>query len=735
MLRSIVGICGVIYLLTSSVYSQEQFLFVPSTEETPHLDGQLNEPIWQNACSTIEFAMNYPTDTLMARSQTEVKVISNRQYLYIGAVCHHPTSAQYIVQSLKRDFDFATNDGFAVFIDAFSDGTSGLSFAVNPFGVQRDGIIPNGGVRGVEESWDGLWYVETFRNPGQGYWSVEMAIPYKSLRFSDNQENWRINFARNDQGRNELSVWSPVPLGFDVANMAFSGGLVWERPPRASGLNINLIPYVAAGKSVDRENNNQQDHLLEAGLDGKIALSSSMNLDLTFNPDFSQVEVDQQQIDWQRFELFFPEKRLFFLENSDLFAELGNSRVRPFFSRRIGSAGDRPVPIHFGARLSGKVDQDWRLGLMSMQTRPDPYSSQPSQNYTVMALQRKVLQRSGLTAFFINRQSFEEGEFDTRDFNRVGGLEFDYRSADAKWAGKAFAHYALNPPEQFHNGLAYSGKLRYRNRKMSVFLGMDAVGEDYLTDVGYVPRLYHNAVDSTYQVPYIDLRSNGYYRFFLPQNKRLDYLEAQIRMDYYLDHPSFQFQEHQAELRLRLRLLNASEWELSIRDFTTKVFFPLSLSGLEQVIPVDSYRNQGLRLSYQSAPREQLFGSLRLSYEGAYKGRRLRGEGALNFRAGARFVLGTTAAMQQLRQFPADYGGATFWLLGSRIELSFTRNLFFTTFLQYNTQRQNFNINSRFNWRFHPLSDVFLVYTENYLTEGISVRNRALVLKVSYWLN
>ncbi len=735
MLRSIIGVFLGMSLLVSTGYGQDHFLFVPNTSSSLNIDGRLDESIWKSACSTVDFQMNYPCDTLLAQSKTEVRVISDHQYLYIGAICRDEHHGAYVVQSLKRDFSFEVNDAFAVFIDAFSDGTSGLNFAVNPYGAQRDGIIPNGGAKGVEDSWDGLWYAETFRNQMEGYWSVEMAIPFKSLRFNGNEENWRINFARNDLRRNERSTWSPVPLGFEVANMAFSGSLIWEIPPRGSDLNVSMIPYAAGGGQISYEDGEQATNRLSFGLDSKIAISSSMNLDLSINPDFSQVEVDQQQIDLNRFELFFPEKRLFFLENSDLFSGLGNSRVRPLFSRRIGSDGDRPIPIHFGARLSGKIDQNWRLGLMSMQTRPDFVSGQASQNYTVATLQRRILGSSGLTAFLINRQSFDNGEFDKKDFNRVGGLEFDYRSADAKWTGKAFAHLALNPLDHMTNGLAYSAKLRYKNSRLSGFLGVDAVGKNYLTDIGYVPRLYHSDKTATYQVPYIEVRSNGYYRFFMPKSSAIDYLETELRLDYFVDNPSFQFQEHDAQLRLRLRLLNSSELRLTATDHSSKLFFPLLLTGLQQPIPIGRYHNQKISLRYNSSQQKQLFGSFLLSYGGEYNGQRLRSEGALNFRQGAKLVLGATAAIQELQQFPDDYGDATFFLLGSRIELSFSRNLFFTTFLQYNTQRENFNINSRINWRFHPLSDLYIVYTENYLSESLAVKNRALVLKVNYWLD
>ncbi|MEM9820293.1 MAG: DUF5916 domain-containing protein [Bacteroidota bacterium] len=722
-------------LIGLPLMAQEQQVLAKKTASPIQVDGRLNEDIWSKGYPVSDFQMSYPHDTLKAKSKTIVQVLFDDRFLYIGAVCEDLIPGDYVVQSLKRDFDFEINDGFAVFIDAFSDATNGLGFAVNPYGVQWDGIIADGGNKGVTTSWDGLWYAEVLQHPLETYWSVEIAIPLKTLRFKSSVNQWRINFARNDLKRNELSTYVPIPRGFEVATMTRMAPLIWENPPKKPGPNVTLIPYLAGGvvhnqNTSDPSKTNFQS---SSGLDAKIALNSSLNLDITINPDFSQVEVDRQIINLQRFEVFFPERRFFFLENSDLFSALGNSRIRPFFSRRIGSAGSDPLAIQFGARVSGKLNRDWRLGLMGVQTKAPEESSNNQQNYFVAVLQRRILKASSFTAFLTSQQDFNNFK-PTPQYNRITGMEFDYRSKKSKVTAKAFAHYSFSPGHD-KNALAYSGKVRYKTKKMSVFLGLDAVEENYLSDVGYVPRLYHEdpVTDSLFRIPYTQTRSNGYYRFFLKNNALIDFIGPEFRFNLFTDN-HFNYQEYNFRLSFVLQLLNSSRLKLSYTNDAPILFFPFSLSGLSAAFPAGNYLYRRFLIDYDTGKRKNFSGKVQLGYGGEYTGRRFSLKSEVNYRSRRHIVIGLTFSQQNLSDFPEAFGSANFTLIGSKIELSFSRKVFFTTFLQYNTQKNNFNINSRFNWRFHPMSDLYIVYTENYLADALSIKDRALVLKMNYWI-
>ena len=708
-------------------------MYAYKTDTPIHIDGRMNEAVWKEERSITDFQMSYPHDTLHAKSKTFVQVLFDDKNLYIGAICQDEIPGDYVVQSLKRDFDFNVNDAFAIFIDAFSDATNGLGFAVNPYGVQWDGIIANGGTKNISTDWDGRWFAEVWHHPLEKYWSVEIAIPLKTLRFNGVSNEWRINFARNDLKRNELSTWVPIPRGFEVTTLSRMAALVWEKAPQKPGPSIALNPYMAASAISKYDDDEKIDLGSTSGIDAKVALTSSLNLDITVNPDFSQAEVDRQVIDLQRFELFFPERRPFFLENSDLFAFLGNSRVRPFFSRRIGSAGSDPLKIHFGARVSGKLNRDWRIGLMSMQTEAAPENDFASQNFSVGTIQRRILNGSNITAFITSRQSYDNWK-PINDYNRVTGLEFDYRSQDSKITGKAFLHYAFTEKKQ-SNALAYSSKVRYKTRKFSVFLGLDAAEENYATDMGYVPRLYHEdqATDSIYAIPYTHLRTNGYYRFFVKNGSNIDFFGPEIHFDLFMD-TDFKYQEYTSELSLVLQMTNTSRLSLAYEHYSPILFFPFVLSSLDQAFPAGNYTNDRVTMTYDTGKRKNIFGKLKIGYGGEYKGKHLDIRGDLNYRMHRQLTFGLNFSQQNIAGLPDGYGQVKYSLVGSKIELSFTRNIFFTTFLQYNTQKDNFNINSRFNWRFHPMSDLFLVYTENYRADNLAVKDRALVLKLNYWI-
>ena len=719
-------------LSNMSLLGQGQSISSSLLKSTIELDGHLTETDWQTGTVADQFYMSYPYDTTFAQSQTEVRVLHDKDNLYIGAKCYGKKNGKYVVQSLKRDFDFLVNDAFTIFIDAFSDATNGLCFSVNPYGVQCDGIVADGGLKGLTTSWDALWFSEVYNNPIEGFWSVEIAIPFKSLRFDNAILNWKINFTRTDLNRNERSSWVPIPRGFKSTILSSTGQLTFEHFPKQEQNGVTLVPYIATGINQNYDEKQLVKMKSSIGLDAKVALNSSLNLDLTINPDFSQVEVDQQVINLNRFELFFPEKRLFFLENSDLFSYLGNSRVRPFFSRRIGSAGNDPIPILFGARLSGKLDKNWRLGLMSMQTKAMDDIQTKSQNYSVAALQRKIFKGSNLTLFMTNKQGFDDF-YHLNEFNRVGGMEFEFRSKDSKIRAKTFGHYSWTQ-DKLSKSHAYSAKIRYKTKQFNIFTGIDAVGENYLTNMGFVPRLYHSYLDEEYRIAYSHIRMNGRYRFFNIKSSLIDYISPLFFLDIYTD-KNFRYQEHKVKASIVVRMMNTSQLSFSYLDYSPILFFPFTLSGLDIPLSSGNYNNQSIAVEYNTGQRKQIFGKFKLEYGGEYLGKLFDFSGEVNYRKQPWGVFGLSLSQQNLMHFPEEYGYANFTLIGSKMELSFSRKLFFATFLQYNTQIQNFNINSRFNWRFKPMSDLYIVYTENYTSTNLAIKNRALILKLSYWFN
>ncbi len=304
-MRSIVcWLVGVACLIVAPVKAQERFtdyqLEIVKTTEKIEIDGYLDEVIWSKLDRASGFTQNFPNEFAPASSKSEVMMTYDDQFLYVAAVMYDDLPGDYVVSSLRRDFDFDDNDAFVIYLDPYNDGTNGFSFAVSPFNVQREALINNGNREATD--WDNRWFSQVKRYDDR--WTVEMAIPFKTLRFNEGKDLWRVNFARNDRKRFEVSSWIPVPINFDVSSLAFTGYLNWDEPLKKPGANVALIPFVAGGLQKDFEEGTATQTTSSAGSDAKVAVTPALNLDLTFNPDFSQVEVDRQQTNLNRFELF-----------------------------------------------------------------------------------------------------------------------------------------------------------------------------------------------------------------------------------------------------------------------------------------------------------------------------------------------------------------------------------------------------------------------------------------------
>ncbi len=695
------------------------------------LDGILNEEDWIEAAATSDFYQNFPADTSYAITKTEVKMTYDDNNIYVAAICHDSLSGHYVVQSLKRDFSYPISDAFAVFIDPFNDQQNGFSFAVNPLGVQREGLIQGGGGFGVTTSWDNKWFSHVKNY--QDKWIAEIAIPFKTIRFSNVQSSWGINFGRNDLKRNESSTWSPVPRIFNVASLANTGQLIWDSMPKKAGSNVALIPYAIGSGSEDFQSNDKKVSG-NAGLDAKVAVTSSLNLDLTINPDFSQVDVDRQVTNLTRFSLFFPERRNFFIENSDLFSQFGFRQIRPFFSRRIGLSNGEQVPILAGARLSGKINRDWRLGLMNMQTEGLGHLDLQGQNYTVAAVQRRVGVRSNIAGIFVNRQGFKGNTIESSDFNRVMGVDFNLASQNNKWKGKAFYHQSFSPNSK-RNSYAHAVWLMYNSQNIQAHYNHEVVSQYYNAEVGFVPRLsnYNPQTGESINQTYWRFEPNFTYKFY-PKSKKVNVHGPGLYWSEYVN-SSFKTTERYMRLFYKLNFTDQSEFVAEANNRRVLLYWDTDVT-FSSGDPISSgdYEFNSFRIAYESSKLKKLNYEFIADYGNYYLGKLLRVQGAIAFRTQPWGIFSLSFQQNEI-VMPEPYKNVSLSLIGPKVELSFTKALFLTAFVQYNTQAENMNINTRLQYRFKPMSDLFIVYTDNYLPYNWSIKNRALVVKFVYWLN
>ena len=697
-------------------------LHIRKTTGEISIDGVIDEQAWRDTDVAKDFFMVLPADTGKAEQPSEIRMCYDAKQIYLAAVFYNRPAGPYYVESLRRDFSFGKNDNFLMFIDPFNNQTTGFSFGANAAGAQWDGTMNNGNK--VDLNWDSKWVSKVRRD--QDKWVLEMAIPFKSIRYKKDVKEWGINFSRLDLKSSEKSSWTPVPRQFPTSSLAYSGVLVWDEPPPPTGLNYSLIPYVLGSANTDNIDGNDTDFESKIGGDVKLALTSSLNLDLTINPDFSQVEVDQQIVNLDRFELFYPEKRQFFLENADLFASFGYANIRPFFSRRIGL----DVPIHAGVRVSGNLNENWRMGLMDMQTASDDETGLPSQNFAALTLQRKVFSQSSIGLMFVNKESTSY-PIDTEEyrelypkFNRNLGLEYNLASYNNLWTGKAFVFKSFSPDDE-GNGFTQAASIEYKSQNWNYGLKEEYVADDYRAEVGFVPR-------------------NGYFKanpfvgyLFYPEKSNTILSHGPKWTSIYYFNEDLKNTDYLNLLQYYLNFRNRSSFKMTLINEYVELQEPFDPTGTDKPeLPAGSKHHwNALRLSYNSKPQSMFTYSIGTRVGGYYQDGNWS---SINNELGYRFQpyvsLSSVISYNNIKM-PAPWNTTEFWLIGAKADITFTNKLFFATLFQYNEQTNNFNLNSRFQWRYQPASDLFIVYTYNDQLPPYTETTQSLTVKLVYWFN
>ncbi|MDD4777192.1 MAG: DUF5916 domain-containing protein [Fermentimonas sp.] len=669
------------------------------------LDGVLDEEDWQNANVATNFRLVTPVDSGYASQQSVAMVTYDDKALYIATIFYDTIPGKRVAESFRRDFRFNYNDNLLTVFDTFRDQTNAYTFGSSPSGAIWDGVVTGSQ---TNLNWDSKIEVEVENYPDK--WITEIRVPFKSLRYPKDSKVWYVNFGRLDLRTNEKSAWAPVPRQFPHASPAYTGVLIFDEPLPEPRLNFSLIPYVLGGYHRDFEAGEEAGYRRSFGVDAKIGFSTSTNLDLTYNPDFAQVEVDQQQMNVDRFELFFPEKRQFFLENQDLFSEYGDYDITPFFSRRIGL----DAPVLGGARFTGKIGNDFRLGFMHMIT--DQTSIMPVRNYTVMSMQQKLFSRSNISFMFVNKEYSGSDQF-----NRVAALDYNMASSDNVWTGKFFYHRSFrpgNPDKQYAQGVSVD----YNKRNLNLELRQTAVGENFLAETGYVRR--SNYVSFNPEVKYS----------FIPNKLVVTHGPFAELETYYT--PGFEKLDHSFELGYFVNFDGNSSFTTGVTDLHIRLMEDFDPTHVSDVfLPAGSeYRYKQWFGEIETSPRRPLNGSLLYAKGGFYSGKVDMVEANIIYRYQPFINLSLNTVYTNLR-LPEPFKHHQFWLIGPKLDVTFSPKVYLTTFVQYNEQLNNTNVNIRFQWRYKPVSDLFIVYTDNYFANTREVRNRALVVKLSYWFN
>ncbi len=724
--------------ITSQIISQDLVpeYIVKFTSLPIMIDGNDNDLPWDSTNSINTQWTNFPNVTNDFESPTQVKMLYDDRYIYI--LCKAITkNKNFVIPSLRWDFSGRASDKINLAFDTFSDGNNAYHFGSNMVGVKADALISNGGVVGsgsrtevYNRSWDGKWDVEG--GIYDGYYLIEFRIPFSTLHYPKDSESWRFNFTRNDTQHKQRTTWVKIPQQFNSINLSFLGKIKFEKGLSKPKGKVSYIPYVN-GLS---EKNNIYDRSLNQlsyGGDIKIPISSGLNVDLTINPDFSQVEVDNEIINLSMFEVRMDEKRQFFLQNKDIFSNFGAARTtNPFFTRRIGLSRDLngdliQNKIVGGFRLSGKINNNLKIGVLSMLTDEDLSNEIPSNLNTVVSFHQKVFNSSAIKFLFINRETTKDYDFVEKNdkYNRLLGLEYDLISKSNLWNGRFFAYNSFSPLDD-ENGFSSGVRVTRQTRKHKMNFEYSYLGDDYRTDLGILRR-----VGASKLAPY-------YTYTIFPEQGKINNIE--FGFYYWLwfnsSSQSENILENNFNIPITFSFNDQSEIEILFRkssQYFFKDFDPTGMNKDHPIIGGKTYSSNYLSLTYESNPTEKFYFVLSQDYGKFFEGRKYSFSNSFNLRIQPKLSASMIFNYDRIKLRHLD-NHSNLWLVGPKVDFTFNKMLFWSTLIQFSSQSENFGINSRLQWRFIGLSNLFLVYNDNYLLEDILIpRSRSLNLKLVHW--
>ncbi len=705
------------------------------------VDAVLDEPDWAEASLATNFTQSDPREGESATFETEVRMLYDDENLYFGFMVYDDDPDNLVINDLKRDFSPRSGDVVGVVLDTFHDQRNGYLFETSPAGAKFDGQFSNEG-REFNADWDGVWHVKS-RITEDG-WISEIVIPFRTLRFKRQaSQTWGINFLRRNRRLNEDSYWAPIPRIHTIARVSLAGTLEQLEGLRTRR-DIKVTPYAQGQLNKDgTEGTTKGD--ITGGIDAKVAVGVGMRLDLTLNTDFSQVEADVQQINLTRFNLFFPEKRDFFLENSGIFrfgpptdprvsqfqADFGSvattSNLRGgqsrgndlllFFSRRIGlSEQGQPIPVVGGGRFTGRAGA-YEMGLLNIQTGSVPdfvgnNSSANGDNFTVARIRRNILGNSDIGLIFVNRENMN-----SKHFNRSFGFDANFRvTPEIDING-----YVAKTSTRGLTGDDFAGRIAwsYDGRLWQIRNAFSTLQDNFNPEVGFAPRIGVKRTSALLGYHYRPSWAKDFLREINPH----------FEFEYFTDQETIVVSRY-LNAHFAFQMQNGGLFEFGLN---TNLEQPQSDFAIHPkvTIPQDFYTFSEVFGMFFSDTSRLLSGNVRVSSGDFYSGTRQAVSLGAVLRLGAKL---STQVGWSYNDIVLAEGAFSTHLLTARFSYNFNTNMFLNGLLQYNNVSDEWSANIRFNLIHRPLSDFFITYNDLRDEYGV-VKDRAVIAKFTYLLN
>lgn len=665
------------------------------------IDGSvINDPIWQTVPAIEDLIQLRPNYGQAVSEKTVIRMAYTNTTFYVSVICYDKDAKNIVVSDSRRDADLNDEDSFLFIIDTYNDRQNGFLFGTNAQGMEYDAQIDNEGkgsfntnrqqggvIGGTNLNWDATWKVRS--QLGEYGWSAEFAIPFRSLRFAAGKDKtWGLNFRRNISKNTETAYWTSLPLGFDMKRLSLAGkltGLNLRNPG-----NLKLIPY-ALTQMVNNSavSPSETDTNFEVGADIKYSVTPSLTLDLTYNTDFAQVEVDDQQVNLDRFNLFFPEKRAFFLENAGQFSVGSPGEVDLFFSRRIG-IGDNGdlVPIIGGARLSGKVGQT-NVGFLSMFTDDVDEAGIDQNNFSVARVNHDFQgTRSSLGGIFINRAGLGSME---DDYNRVYAMDGTWGIGNKAEVTGFVAKSTTPGIEDKDHAFKFLGNYNWNGWDLRA--GYTEVGAGFNPEVGFLQRTAFKKPEflilKAHRVKnmgnLLEIRPHVSYRGYWNFDDEL--ITGFLHVD---NHWEFK---------------SGFEIHTGINFTTERVLEPFNISNV--TVPVGEYKNEELQFILITNANNAFSLSTRTIIGGYFNGDRITNSGTANYRVGDRFNSSLTFSHSDIQ---LETGNLTALVGGLRLSYSFTPRMFVQSLIQRNNVSNITAVNARFGWLQNANTGLFVVF-------------------------
>jgi Domain of unknown function (DUF5916)/Carbohydrate family 9 binding domain-like len=690
------------------------------------IDGTLDEAVYASTPAIGGFVQQEPNEFQPATEKTEAWIFFDDRNIYVSARCFESEPTRRVANEMRRDTNqLRQNDTFAVLFDTFHDKRNGYLFYANSIGGFADSQITDEGPPNVD--WNTVWSVRT--KDFDGGWTIEMAIPFKSLRYAPGREQtWGLNLRRVVRWKNEWSYLAQVPRALTtfrgLLKVSSAGTLTGLEAPTGTR-TIEIKPYALGSVSTDRTASPplSSDGDYNVGGDLKYGITQNLTADLTVNTDFAQVEVDEQQVNLTRFNLFFPEKRDFFLEGAGTFAFAGRASAglaagsgdTPylFFSRRIGLDGGREVPLQVGGRVTGKAGK-FTVGALNVQTGDEAAVNVESANHTVLRAKRDILGRSYVGGMFTHR---------TATPGRVGANDgFGVDSSFGFYQNVRVDGYVAATKSDRRDGddLSYRGFFDYNADRYGFQAERLEVQPNFLPELGFLRRT--------------DFRRNFGLLRFSPRPRTVPHLRKvtmQASLNYTTNTANRLDTREQVGL-FQTEFTNSDVAGITYTDTMDRLVRPFAIApGIR--IPAGAYGFHTTQLSYTGGQQRKLSGAIVYETGTFYSG--TRQSLALN-----------TARVELTPRFSVEPSFSVNWvdlLEGSftasvaraRTTFTVTPRMYVSGIVQYNSTNTSVGSNVRFRWEYQPGSEIFVVYTDDYNTDTLPsadpLRNRALVVKVN----